>query len=204
MLADSAAVDPSPQPGRFTVVWAGRMKACNGSAVMLDAIARLSGERYRFVFAGDGPMAESVRRAAAKDSRIEYVGHLKICDLLSIYKQADVLINMRLTKALSTRYFFPSKLVELLASGTAVVSTCQEHVEEFEGLFFPVHEETPDGLAKAIRVAEGVGLDARQEMGRRAREYVRAHKTWTSQARKVGDLLSSVAGDPGPGRTRCL
>ncbi len=43
---------------------------------------------------------------------------------------ADVLIDMRLTEALNTKYSFPSKLMEYLASGTPVITTCTGHVEE--------------------------------------------------------------------------
>ena len=43
---------------------------------------------------------------------------------------ADVLVDMRLTEALNTKYSFSSKLMEYLASGTPVITTCTGHVEE--------------------------------------------------------------------------
>jgi glycosyltransferase involved in cell wall biosynthesis len=180
------------------------MDATNGVEVMLRAIARLRGAHYRFVFAGGGPLADAVRRAADGDGRIAHPGFLKLSDLLPIYKQADVLVNMRLTKAIRTRYFFPSKLMEFLASGTPVISTCPGHVEEEFGAFlFLLKDETPEGLAAAIRHAETAGGKARREMGQRARAYMLAHKTWASQAARIGAMLQDLAGAAAESSTSC-
>jgi glycosyltransferase involved in cell wall biosynthesis len=180
----------------FRVVFAGGMEAANGVEVMLQAISLLPGPRYRFVFAGGGPLAEVVQRAAAKDSRIEYRGLLKLSELLPIYRQADVLINMRLTKAMRTRYFFPSKLLEFLASGTPVISTCTGHVEEEFGKYlFLLRDETPGGVAEAIRVVDAAGADSRRRTGSAARAFMLVNKTWQAQAARVGALLETLVGE---------
>jgi len=203
-MAAEAHLEGARKSNCFSVVFAGRMKAANGVDVMLQAIAQLKGEHYRFVFAGDGPLAEAVWRAASEDSRIEYHGCLKVSDLLPIYKQADVLINMRLTKALRTRYFFPSKLMELLASGTPVISTCPAQVEEeFGDFLFPLKHETPEGLAAAIRKVETAGLEIRREMGKRARAFMLEHKTWQAQTGRISALLEGLAGEVAEGRDSC-
>jgi glycosyltransferase involved in cell wall biosynthesis len=171
--------------------------------VMLRAISRLSGKQYRFVFAGDGPLANDVRAAAGKDPRIEYLGYLKLSQVLSIYRQADMLINMRLTKAIRTRYFFPSKMMEFLASGTPVLSTCTGHVEEEFGSFvFLLRDESPAGLATAIQQAEAVGPAARARMGRKARAYMLANKTWNVQAWRLASFLRTLAEVPQEGGCR--
>lgn len=204
MSAHPARQRASGEPELFRVVFAGGMDAANGVEVMLQAIARLKGERYRFVFAGDGPLAGVVRNAAGRDARIEYRGFLKLSDLLSIYRQADVLINMRLTKAIRTKYFFPSKLMEFLASGTSVISTCPGHVEEEFGEFlFALKNETPEGLAAAIRHAETSGLETRRDMGKRARAFMLAHKTWKTQTARISALLGSLAGKPAEWSNPC-
>jgi glycosyltransferase involved in cell wall biosynthesis len=184
----------------FCVIFAGSMEAVNGVEIVLEAITRLPGRHYRFIFAGSGPLAGAVEQAALGDSRIEYRGFLKLSELLSIYRQADVIINMRLTQALPSRYFFPSKLMEFLASGTPVISTCTGHVEEEFGKFvFLLKEETPDGLALAIRRAEATGARTRNKMGAKARAHMLEHKTWSAQAKRVGKLLESLAFAPAKG-----
>lgn len=197
MAANSGRDIASGKPDTFCIVFSGGMDAANGVEVMLHAIARLKGGHYRFVFAGGGPLAGAVFSAARADVRIEYRGVLKLSDLLSIYRQADVLVNMRLTKAIRTRYFFPSKLMEFLASGTPVISTCPGHVEEEFGEFlFLLKNESPEGLAAAIQHAETAGLETRREMGKRARGFMLAHKTWQAQTARINVLLEGLAGKP--------
>jgi glycosyltransferase involved in cell wall biosynthesis len=204
MVAEPSSLDGPDRPDRFTVVFAGSMREWNGVEIMLRAISQLEGERYRFVFAGGGPLSEAVRQAAKEDSRIEYLGFLKLHDLLSIYRQADVLISMRVTKALRTTYFFPSKLMELLASGTPVISTCTGHVEaEFGEFLFPLRNESPEGLAKAIRDAAATDLETRRDMGRRARAFMLANKTWQIQTGKINGILRSIAGAPSDWSPSC-
>ncbi len=204
MAVEPTSSDGFRQPDRFTVVFAGRLDALNGVEIMLQAISQLEGERYRFVFAGGGPLSDAVSQAANEDSRIEYLGFLKLCDLLSIYKQADVLVSMRLTKALRTTYFFPSKLMEMLASGTPVISTCTGHVEaEFGEFLFPLRNESPEGLAEAIRSAEAIHLETRRDMGKRARAFMLANKTWHIQTEKINGLLRSIAGAPPDWSSSC-
>lgn len=204
MAAGPSCSTGPAKPGRFTIVFAGRMEELNGVEIMLRAISQLDGEHYRFVFAGDGPRSEAVRRAANEDSRIEHLGILKVRDLLSIYKQADVLISMRLTKAMRTTYFFPSKLMEMLASGTPVISTCTGHVEaEFGEFLFPLRDESPEGLAEAIRNAEAIGPETRRRMGKRARAFMLANKTWHIQTGKINGLLRSIAGGPADWSCAC-
>jgi glycosyltransferase involved in cell wall biosynthesis len=111
---------------------------------------------------------------------------------------------MRLTKALRTTYFFPSKLLELLASGTPVISTCTGHVEsQFGEFLFPLRNESPEGLAKAIRAAEAIDREARKAMGKRAQAFMLANKTWQIQAGKINSLLRSIAAVPADWSRSC-
>jgi glycosyltransferase involved in cell wall biosynthesis len=195
MITFSGGVHNSRKPGRFTIGFAGGLDAANGVGEMLRAIALLQGSRFRFLLAGIGPMTEDVRRAAALDPRIEYRGFLSLEDVLSLYAEADVLVNMRLTKTMRTRYFFPSKLLEFLASGTPVISTSPGHVEEEFGEFvYLLKDETPEGLAESVPRAEQAGKDARREMGTRARAFIVANKTWAAQTERVAHFIRAIAG----------
>jgi glycosyltransferase involved in cell wall biosynthesis len=182
-----------PPDGPFTVVSAGSLDEVNGFPLLLQAFARLPGDGYRLRIAGRGPLEPQVRSAAAKDPRIEYLGFLSFEEVQALYRSADVLVNMRLTRAINTRYFFPSKLMEYLASAVPVISTCTGAVEkEFGSFVHLLREETPQSLADAIREMAALDARARVDMGRRARQYLMAHKTWDAQARKIVQYLQSV------------
>ena len=75
--------------------------------------------------------------------------------------------------------------------------------EEFGKFLFPLKNETPEGLAAAILHAETAGMEARREMGKRARAFMLAHKTWQAQTARISAMLGSLAGKPAEGSNSC-
>jgi glycosyltransferase involved in cell wall biosynthesis len=171
--------------GRFRIVLAGSIEAFNGVDLVLAAFALLRGP-YELVVAGRGSCEETVRRAAAADSRIVWKGYLPFEDVLKLYHSADLLLNARVTTTIDTRYFFPSKLMEMLASGTPVLSTCTGHVEdEFSTFLYLLRDETPAGLAEAIAAIAASPATDRRARAERARAFMWEHKTWEAQGRRL-------------------
>jgi glycosyltransferase involved in cell wall biosynthesis len=193
--AFAPAEPPPADPDRpFVIATAGSLDKVNGIAELLAAFALLRGDRFRLRIAGTGPLAEQVRVAAARDARIEYLGFQDFAAVLELYRRADLLVNLRLTKALDTRYFFPSKLMEFLASGVPVLTTCTGHVKEEYGAFaLLAEEETPESVAAVIaRIAE-LPEDARRGIGARARTYMLTEKTWDAQGARLARFIREEA-----------
>jgi glycosyltransferase involved in cell wall biosynthesis len=183
-----------PERETFVLAAAGSLDEANGILVILEAFRLLPELRFRLRIAGSGPLDSVVRLAAQLDERIEYLGFLSFADVLDVYSNADVLLNIRPTRALNTRYFFPSKLMEYLASGTPVITTCTGHVEqEFRDFVWLVREETPAELASLIRIVADEPAAARQRKAEQARKYMSENKTWAVQAARVAAFLSNLA-----------
>jgi glycosyltransferase involved in cell wall biosynthesis len=179
-------------PGkRFRAVLAGSLEPYNGVVLALEAFNLLPVDGFELVIAGTGSLASLVELRASDDSRLTYAGFLEFREVLELYRSADLLLNIRLTKMLRTQHFFPSKLMELMASGIPVISTCTGHVvEEFDGLVYLLHDETPEALARLIRNVARLSREERTLVGRRARAHMFAHKTWDKQAEKLAQYLS--------------
>jgi glycosyltransferase involved in cell wall biosynthesis len=157
---------------------------------LLQAFALLEGDRYRLRVAGHGPLEHLVREAAQTDSRIEYLGFLQLKEVLELYRRSDVLINMRLTADMNTKYFFPAKMMEYLASGTPVITTCTGHTEEeFADFVFLLRDESPNGLAALIRHVAELAAGERRAAGERAQKYMALNKTWDVQAIKILNFI---------------
>ncbi len=186
--------DGRENPGKpFVITSVGTLNETNGVPVLLKAFSLLEGDRYRLRIAGGGPLEQQARKAAATDSRIEYLGFVSFSEVLELYMHSDVLINMRLTEKLDTRYFFPGKMMEYLASGTPVITTCTGHTEaEFGDFVYLLREESPQGLAALIRHVASLDPEVRGKLGRRAQEYMASHKTWDCQSKKVAQFIRAV------------
>lgn len=176
--------------GVFTIVAGGTLNESHGIPEILKAFSILSGDSYRLVITGDGPLRQAVENAAAQDSRIRYLGYLKFGDVLNLYSQASVLISMFITKKLNTKYFFPSKVMEYLASGVPVVSTCLGNLEEeYEGLLYLLRDETAEGLADLLRQIAQSDPRERCKRALKAADFMTHCKTWEAQGRRVAEYI---------------
>ncbi len=181
---------PCEQHEGFHVVFAGQLSELNGVQLLLDAMEHLDVPGLRVTVMGGGPYADDVRRDALTDDRIEFLGLVSHEEVMRQYAGADLLLNLRRTEYQTTRYVFPSKVVECLATGVPLLSTRTGHVEkEFGDFVILLDEETPQSLARTIAFVAGLAPDARREFGRRAQEYVMKNKTWEAQVRKLGAYL---------------
>ena len=177
----------------FVVTATGTLNEANGVPILLKAFSLLEGEGYRLCMAGRGPLEELVREAATTDPRIEYLGFISSLEVLHVYQRSDVLVNMRVTGSMNTKYFFPGKMMEYLASGTPVITTCTGHTEEeFADFVFLLRDETPQGLAALIRQVANLDSGERRRVGGKAQQYIALNKTWDVQARKVARFIREV------------
>lgn len=179
--------------GTFVITAAGTLNDTNGIPTLLKAFSLLGGEQYRLRIAGRGPLDQLVKEAAKKDSRIEYLGFISFGEVFQLYKRSSVLINMRMTQNVDTRYFFPGKMMEYLASGTPVITTSTGHTgEEFGQFTYLLRDETARSLATLIQHVAALSPEARERIGQTAQEYMALHKTWEAQSKKAARFIREV------------
>ena len=179
----------------LVLAFAGTLNEVNGVPLILGAMQRLRDTNLRLRIAGGGPLQEMVLEAARQDPRISFMGMLDTAAVADLYKHADVLLNVRLTTAVDTRYFFPSKLIEYLGSGVPTITTRVAHADtEFAGLVYVLGEESPQALADLLNKVASLQPDERWKLGRLARTYVTRYKTWDVQSAKAAEYLRSLVG----------
>jgi glycosyltransferase involved in cell wall biosynthesis len=187
---------PRATPGERAVMYSGMLNEMNGIPLLLDAFARLRGAEWRLWIYGGGPLAREVKAAAARDPRIVFHPweQVPVAEMRRRQREAAVLVNPRPSGHRANRYSFPSKLLDYLVSGTPVVSTAPPGIpDEYHPHLELAADETPEGLAAAIRRAAARPDAERAARGARAREFVLRDKTWDRQAARIGEFLSSLA-----------
>jgi glycosyltransferase involved in cell wall biosynthesis len=183
-----ARTDRAPASA-FRLVLAGTLEPYNGVELVAQAMALLP-DGYALIIAGAGSLAAYAAELAARDPRVSFRGFLSFDEVVEVYRSADLLLNARLTKAMDTRYFFPSKLMELLASGTPVLSTCTGHIEsEYGHALYLLREETPAALAARVQELRAIDPAERQAVGACAREFMLREKTWDRQGERLAHYI---------------
>jgi len=192
--ATLAAAPDGVSPLRIVAV--GRMVPKKGFDVLVEAVAELAarGLELELVIAGeDGPDAANVRRLVAErcPDAVQFTGPLSQCELLALYRGADVFALACRVDADGDRDGIPNVMVEAMAAGLPVVSTAVSGIPELvrdgeNGLLVP--PEDPGALASALlRLAADVPL--RRRLAAAGRETVAERFDGDVLARRMAGLF---------------
>jgi rhamnosyl/mannosyltransferase len=178
--------------GRPILLFVGRLVPYKGVDVLMDAAAPLP---VRLMIVGDGPMADTWKRAAAArrpQAEIVFTGSLPDDEVKALMHAADVFVLPSITAAEA----FGVVQLEAMASGTPVVSTRVAsgvpwvNRDEETGLVVP-----PGDAAALRRALERLLGDAalRARLGRGGVTRVRAEFTLDGMANRLVALCGELA-----------
>lgn len=107
---------------RKIILYTGTLDRIFGIDVLLEAFSLMENNNYELWICGSGDYVEGVKNAANNDSRIKFFGYVTKTEAEMKQKEASILVNPRQNKGEYTKYSFPSKTMEYLASGKPVVA----------------------------------------------------------------------------------
>ena len=107
--------------------------------------------------------------------------------------QATLLVNPRPTHEEFVRYSFPSKTMEYMSTGTPLLTTCLPGMpEEYRPYVYLIREETPQGIARALKETLSQSDQALFDKGMAARNFILKEKNNVIQAGKILSMLESI------------
>lgn len=168
------------------VMYTGGIYHRRGTDLLLAAFKLIDNPDYRLWIRGNGDMKDEILEMAKKDSRIVYFEPVPRLELLKLERQATCMINPTMPSLDFTRYFFPSKTMEYLASGTPTIMFhlgCMP--KEYDKHLFYIENESPESMRdKIIEVCE-MDKEYLRDFGRKAQEFVLSEKTPVKQCQKI-------------------
>lgn len=173
------------------ILYTGTLHEKFGIGNLLDAFSLIEDEDYRLWICGGGDMKDKIVKASEKDSRITFFGYVAKDEILELQQRATVLVNPRQNNESFTKYSFPSKTMEYMASGKPVVMYKLDGIpEEYdEFLFYPDSDSAKSLAESIINICEKTS-EERFELGEKARNFVLKEKSGFKQAEKILDLIS--------------
>ncbi len=139
---------------------------------------------------GNGDFAQKLKEYTKEYPNILYFGVAPNEEVVKEEIKATLLINPRPTHEEYTKYSFPSKNMEYMASGTPVLTTRLPGMpRQYEPYVYLINDESVDGVKKAL---EEVFSNSRQELHKRgmlAKKFILDEKNNRVQAKKVIDVL---------------
>lgn len=136
------------------VVYTGKMDIAFGIEKLIKAFRQIKDEDCRLILCGAGTAFDLAKQSAIEDERITCLGQVVPEVARQWIDKADVLVNPRPNDGEYVKYSFPSKTIEYLLSGKAVVGYKLDGMKELYRRFIFVPEnDHVDKLGDAIKKA---------------------------------------------------
>ena len=180
-------------PKEKNIVFCGRLIDYNGIIDLLEAMKYVKNQSICLDIYGSGPLEEKVKEYASEDTRIRFFGSVDNKTMMSIQKQAWLLINPRPVDDPISQVTFPSKMFEYLTSGTPVLTTkLSGFSEEYDSLMYYCVSDNAEGIGESINKISQIPEEELRGKAKQARSYVLKHKNWKQQAEKMASFLEDI------------
>ena len=176
------------------MLYAGALRREYGLETLVRGFQAWDESTAELIVLGQGEYAAELADIASRDPRITYRGAVPLADVIEAERRAWVLVNPRPPDEIFTQYSFPSKNMEYLVSGTAVLTTRLPGMPtEYLDYVLTIDRADPDGVAQALAEALAEGHDGLIRRGERGRDFVLANKNNIQQAARILSLAGVVA-----------
>lgn len=175
------------------VVFTGTLNSLSGIELLLEAFGGISNDDIELHFFGSGEREKIIAQYVNQDRRIVYHGSVSNEEVLLIQQNADLLVSPRLSDSFTTKYTFPSKILEYIISGTPVLANRLQGIpSEYENLINYTQDESPDGWRKAIMEILGDDSGYYIKKAEQAKQSVLTSKSWSFQAKRIYKFINKL------------
>lgn len=172
------------------ILYAGTLRRVYGIEMLVRGFLQADIPNAQLHIYGDGDFAAELKALAAEDPRILYHGIAPNAKIVAEELRASLLVNPRPTNEDYTKYSFPSKNMEYMASGTPILTTRLPGMpDEYLPYVYLIREETAEGIAQALGSVMAQTPEELHQMGSRAKEFILTRKNNMVQAEKILELL---------------
>lgn len=182
-----------PATGKRVFLYTGTLASRYGIVELVEAFRKVKSEDAELWIAGEGDARDHITEAAQQDPRIRFFGQVTRPEALRLQAEATVLVNPRLPTGEFTKYSFPSKTMEYMASGRPVVMFRLPGMpEEYIPHFYDPGQEGPDALERMIEKLISADLGELEAFGAKAKEFVLTEKNAKVQGGKIVEMMSAI------------
>lgn len=179
----------------FIVFYSGMLFEKFGVKLLIDAFCRLKRPNVKLQLCGCGELESYIIEKSITDSRIEYLGMLPRGEVLNLQCEASLLVNPRQPIDNFTKYSFPSKTIEYMASGTPLLMYKLPGIpDEYFNYCYTLDKNhlKEDDMCEILSEIIATSPDKLEEMGRNARDYLIENKNSFAQCSKIIAMIKSL------------
>lgn len=177
-----------------TILYTGNLDGRFGIKDLVEAFSLITDPDFALWICGDGTDRFFVEQATSKDRRIKYWGLLPQEQIFMMQKEATLLINPRKAKGEFTKYSFPSKTMEYMASATPTLMYDLPGVpSEYKDFLVIIPDDTLPTLAQTI-YAWGTKVQSELDLfGKQAQKFILDRKNSYYQAGRFANFIKDIS-----------
>ena len=178
---------PSDSQRKNIVMYAGGLHPDNNLRLLIEACNRSSMVEECWI-CGSGPQEKDLASLIADNQRIKLLGRRSHEEVKNLEKQVKILINLRDSNNPLTRYSFPSKIIEYLASGAQVISTRLAGIPaEYFDYLHTIDDDrlTADNLADLFNEILSLPEQELQQRASKSLKFLKENKSAEIQSKRI-------------------
>lgn len=174
-------------------LYSGSLNKVNGIAFMVNGFLNAEIPDSELHLYGEGDYVDDLLKICSENKNVKYFGVKMNKEIIQEQMKATLLINPRPTNQEFVKYSFPSKIMEYMASGTPVLTTCLPAMPSaYYAHVYLLKEETPKGMAGALIKILQKPEEELYKKGKKAKEFILNNKNETRQAEKLYQLAKRL------------
>lgn len=188
-ISDTENRDNTPQAKTRVCIYAGGIYEKFGVFRLAEAFSKLDTDWELHIY-GAGPDTDRLIKFCNNLKNVKFMGSVPQDKIVDEERKALLLINPRPSNEEFTKYSFPSKTMEYLSSGTAVLSTRLPGIpKEYYNYLYWFDGETVEQMSK--KIGEVISLDDESliSFGCAGKEFVTQSKDYISQGNKIASFI---------------
>lgn len=173
-----------------TILYTGKLDARFGIRSLVDYFSKLKGKDYRLWICGNGLDRDYVVKKSKEDSRIIYYGQVNQNFVFEKQREASLLINPRKPEGEYTKYSFPSKTMEYLASGTPTLMYYLPGMpKEYEDKIVFFKDSSEETFLSVLEEWLNKPQEELNAFGKKASDFIINNKTSDMQIARFLDFI---------------
>ncbi len=172
------------------ILYTGTLNYKFGIGELLDAFALLDDKEVRLMICGFGQAESRIKEEMKTNPGIIFLGKVDRSQVMALQRNATVLVNPRRNNEEYTKYSFPSKTMEYLASGVPLVAYKLDGIpDEYDSYINYVPDDSAESMAYVISRVLKMSDDERKQKGNIAKLFVTENKNNITQSKKILDFI---------------
>lgn len=175
------------------ITYTGTLDYRYGIENLLSAFSSINDPNYRLWICGAGNSRKRIIEMATIDPRIVYWGELTFEEVKKMHTKSTLLINPRTSNGEYTKYSFPSKTMEYMASKTPCIMHRLPGIpEEYFDYVYLAERQDAQGLKDTIMKVSIKDKVELKQFGENAANFIANNKNPLVQVEKIYNMIEKM------------